>query len=230
MAKILIVDDQESFLTTLEQILTVHQHSVRKVNNGFDAAEILKSEDFDVLITDAIMPGCTGYDLVGIVRKSIKLKSLPVIMLTGKRDSKDILKSIAAGVNDYVLKPVQPHVLISKLDSVLIKKKTSQPSLVNLTISETASWNDNTSINEISEIGLTLISNFSIAVGSLTTLESELFAHINIKKPSLRVIECAPASKQVGFFTVKLLFEKISAGDLENIRRWILLKSAVKAN
>ena len=75
MAKILIVDDQLSFLITLEKILTAHKHTIRKVDNAFDAAEILLVENFDVLITDAIMPGRTGYDLVSTIRKTEKLKN-----------------------------------------------------------------------------------------------------------------------------------------------------------
>ncbi|MBC7457988.1 MAG: response regulator [Bdellovibrionaceae bacterium] len=230
MAKILIVDDQQSFLITLEKILITHKHVVRKVDNGFDAAAILQVENYDVLITDAVMPGCSGYDLVTTIRKIEKLKNLPVIMLTGRKNEKDVVKSIAAGVNEYVLKPVHPTVLISKLNSILIKNKIIHPDLVSLSISADARWNDETAIIAISEIGLTIISNFSIPVGGLTELDSDLFKQINMSKPSLRVIECLPAIKQKGFFNVHVLFENLQPNDLENINRWIQSNQAVKAS
>ncbi len=230
MAKILIVDDQESFLITLEKILTLQKHTVRKVDNAFDAAEILQAENFDVLITDAIMPGRTGYDLVSTIRKNEKLKNLPVIMLTGKRDSKDVIKSIAAGVNAYVLKPVQPSILISKLDSMLIKNKIIQPDLITLPVSAGATWNDKTQIVEVSELGFTILSNVAIAVGEITELDSDLFLQINMGKPSLRIIDCLPAYKQKGLFSIKALFENLPASDLEHIRRWIQTKNSAQAS
>ena len=96
-------------------------------------------------------------------------------MLTGKKDAKDIIKSIAAGANKYVLKPAQPTLLISKLNSILIKNKTIQADLVSLNIYEVARRNDETAAIAISEIGLTIVSNFSIPVGGLTELDIDLF-------------------------------------------------------
>lgn len=96
-------------------------------------------------------------------------------MLTGKKDAKDVIKSIAAGANKYALKPIQLTLLISKLNSILIKNKTIQADLVSLNISEDARSNDEPAIIAISEIGLTIVSNFSIPVGGLTELDSDLF-------------------------------------------------------
>lgn len=229
MAKILIVDDQESFLVTLEKILADQKHSTKRANNAFDAIELLKAEYFDVLITDAIMPGHTGYDLATTVRKIPVLKTLPIIMLTGKKALKDVQKGIQAGVNDYVFKPVEPKILLSKLNNILIKNKLILPELTKIPVSFKASWQDETAIIELSEVGLLISSNIALPVGTTMDLSSDFYEDVGIYNLALTVMECIPDKTRKEFFKIKALFVSPTEADIKAIRTWISSKVNSKA-
>lgn len=119
MAKILIVDDEPAMRVVLESMLGKAGHDVTASANSFDALEELGKQTFDLLITDASMPTGSGFDLVKTVRKDERLKKLPIMMVTGKREKKDVQHGIVVGVDDYVVKPLNQEILISKVTAVL---------------------------------------------------------------------------------------------------------------
>src|SRR5688572_26828558 len=109
MARVLVVDDQKSVLMTLEALLAKEGHLVSSCLNAADALSKLQEENFDLLVTDAIMPGGeTGYALIRTIRSHPKLTDLPVILVTGKREREDVERGLLAGTDDYVVKPVDP--------------------------------------------------------------------------------------------------------------------------
>jgi len=218
MAKILIVDDQKSFLIMLERILTTHNHEVVKASNAFDAIEALKQQHFDLLITDVSMPGRTGYDLVSTVHKMESLKNLPTIMLTGKSEKKDVEKGIEAGVNEYVLKPLDIPVLVNKVN-LLLEKYGSAHSSLKKQVKISSQVSHTVTITEVGDKGLNLLSALACSSGSRIHLDADFYHSVGIASVPLKVIECKPAAENQ--FTIVAIFENLSASDSEALKNWL---------
>jgi len=79
---------------------------------------MLKSGDFQFLVTDWNMPGMTGIDLLKAVRADEKLRTLPVLMVTAEAKRDQIIEAAQAGVNGYVVKPFTAQALKEKIEKI----------------------------------------------------------------------------------------------------------------
>ncbi|MDD5208630.1 MAG: response regulator [Elusimicrobiales bacterium] len=108
-AKVLLVDDQTVVRGVLRAYLeTVLQCSVSEAANGLEAVKLLVSADFDLIITDLVMPEMTGLELIGYLKKDPRLNRIPVVMLTSQEEEADRRKAAAFGVSEYLVKPFNP--------------------------------------------------------------------------------------------------------------------------
>ncbi|MEK6582499.1 MAG: response regulator [Nitrospirota bacterium] len=111
--KILIVDDDIAVRNLLNEILTFHGYDVDCVSNGEDAIKLIKAKHYDVLVTDYMMPGINGIELV---KKARDIKSsMPIIGMSGSYNEKNFL---AAGANLFIAKPF----VFKKLKDILEKE------------------------------------------------------------------------------------------------------------
>ena len=223
MSRILVVDDQVNIQILLEGILLSKGHHVTCVGNGIDALDKLENFPFDLVLTDIMMPnGVTGFDLTKNIRKSEKYGKIPVIMLTGRREARDVEKGIEAGTDDYVIKPVDPDILLSKIESLLSKLTKSPTNFSSASVSKSATWDIKTEIVSISEIGLTVRSELPANVGTKVKIQSELFDEIGIPVPNLRVVSCNPISAEaMALFTIETHFIGLSEKTLQPLRLWM---------
>lgn len=109
----LVVDDDMRNIFALASILEGYQIKVDYCENATDAIEKMKSSDFDILLTDIMMPGIDGYELIRTVRQLDKYKKLPIIALTAKAMKGDREKCIEAGASDYLAKPLDNEQVLS---------------------------------------------------------------------------------------------------------------------
>ena len=119
---ILIVDDEPSALLMLEMVLARDGHVVRKARSGREALRLLDecgSENCALVITDVRMPVMNGRELVLRMRADRRLAAIPVIMCTSTTDRTTVIEMIGQGVRDFVVKPVQAAMLLSKVRTVL---------------------------------------------------------------------------------------------------------------
>lgn len=229
MARILIVDDQKSVLLTLEALLTKHSHAVVACKNAIDAFQTLLVEPFELVITDAVMPGGgDGYSLTQTIRRHPKLGKTPVILLTGKREKSDIQRGIEVGVNDYVVKPLDPELLIAKIEKILASKSAESQQFVEASVNFAAEISSKTEVMLISELGLKLTSNIPLPVGKIWRLESQLFSEIGIDPLPVRVDSCDPILNQDGFYKIEAHFVGATEKELAPIRLWIRSKKSLK--
>lgn len=225
MANVLIVDDQKSVLLTLEALLKSEKHLVTSCTNAIDAMDRLLHEHFDMVITDAIMPmGGNGYALIRTIRNHPLISKIPVIMLTGKREKADVEKGIEAGADDYVVKPIDPSLLIAKINEALTKRSPKQ--FVEASCLVKADWETKTEIVGISEMGLTLTSNVGLSIGALLRLGSSVFDEVGIAKPMLRIVACEEVKNQENSYRIKANFVGISEKELTPLRLWIRSKKS----
>ena len=112
--KILVVDDSAVMRKIVIKALNEGGHTdIIEAGDGKDA--LGKSDDVDIVFTDWNMPVMDGLTFVKELRKSSKV---PVVMITTEGGQKEVLEAMKAGVNDYVVKPFQPNVLLGKLKSI----------------------------------------------------------------------------------------------------------------
>jgi len=96
-------------------------HEVIEAENGMQAVELCRENDYDIIIMDVMMPELDGFSAVKEIRKK---KTTPVIMLTARGEEYDKIHGFEAGIDDYVVKPFSPKELMMRVGAVL---KRSHP-------------------------------------------------------------------------------------------------------
>lgn len=102
--RVLVVDDSDDYRLLATRVLGVAGYEVEPAESGSEAWARLRQQSFDVLITDAEMPGMDGFELVRRVRASRELAHLPVIVLTGQDAPDDQRAGLAAGADAFLCK------------------------------------------------------------------------------------------------------------------------------
>jgi len=111
--RILIVEDEERMAALLESGLREEGHSVLVANTAADGLSLAKSESFDVVVLDLMLPGFDGFELTRRMRTA-GLKT-PVLMLTARNGVGDIVQGLSSGADDYLKKPFSFAELIARL-------------------------------------------------------------------------------------------------------------------
>lgn len=108
--KILIVDDEISICMLLQNFLS-KDYEVTTLNNALEALELLEHTLPDLIISDIQMPTMDGYEFLSKVRKRGFTKHTPIVMLSGRAESKERIKCYRLGAQDYLTKPFNPEEL-----------------------------------------------------------------------------------------------------------------------
>ena len=229
MARILVVDDQPQILIMIESLLTKRGHVVTTAKDAFDAIEKLKAQPFEMVITDAVMPGgASGFDLTKTLRKDPTLQGILIILLTGKREKKDVDRGISAGVDDYSIKPVDPALFLAKVDALLQKRGQGGNTFTECTISEMAKYQLDLKMVGISEVGLSFHSAQPFHVGTKIKIGAEFFGKIGMDVPVLRVMTCERSDKEEQF-VVRVQYIGLTEISLQPLRVWIRSRQLSRA-
>lgn len=110
--KILVVEDEEDIREVVSQYLRVEGYEVTEAENGLKALSYFNKQDFDLIISDVMMPGIDGFEMLKTIRI---VSNIPVIMLTAKAEEIDRLKGFETGVDDYMTKPFSPKELVMRV-------------------------------------------------------------------------------------------------------------------
>ncbi len=219
MKKILIVDDQKTILITLEAILKQHGYHVFSATNSMDAFDKFNSEHIDLVITDAVMPlGSSGYTLITSIRSAQKNNHVPIIMLTGKREKADVEKALTAGADDYIVKPIDPDILSTKIKN-LIDKSTTHIEFIEAPVNAVANVITKTEIISMSEIEIKLITNIQMSPGQIYKITGEFFKSLGLDSVNTRVATCEKFSDSQ--FKIATHFVGLTDKELSQIRMWI---------
>ncbi len=234
MKKILIVDDLKSVLVTLESILSSAGYFIISCTNSMDALDRLNAEHFDLMISDVVMPGgANGYSLISTVRQGDRNKNIPIIMLTGKREKADIEKAILSGANDYIVKPIDPEIVISKVKAHLSKEQQKESGFVEAPILATTEIQLRTEIVSISEIQCHFITNYQLNIGQLYRIKPNFFAEIEVESVNTRItfIEEYPSSNSNNkLFKTTAHFVGLTDKELSKIRLFVRKKLSMIQN
>ncbi|WP_433749041.1 hybrid sensor histidine kinase/response regulator [Paenibacillus amylolyticus] len=128
-ATILAVDDDPVNLDVLVSILSTEPYDITTAGSGQEAMELLGTRQWDLLITDVMMPNMSGYELTQKVREQFSMSELPVLLLTARSQPPDIYTGFASGANDYVTKPVDAVELKYRIRALTMLNQSIQESL-----------------------------------------------------------------------------------------------------
>ena len=123
-AKILVVDDEPDYITTVQCRLEWSHYEVITATNGEEALEKAASEKPDLILLDTNMPVMNGHEMLEHLRRNPSLKDMPVIMVTARCEAEDVAAASAYGVADYVAKPFDFTELVEKIANALANKGT----------------------------------------------------------------------------------------------------------
>ncbi len=133
--KILIVDDIETNVVTIRELIRKHGYRIDSASNGVQALEKTKENNYDLIFMDCQMPEMDGYESTRQIRAyetSENLESTPIIAMTGNAFEKDRQACKAAGMDDFISKPVKPHDLLELINGY----KSERLGLVSFQISD----------------------------------------------------------------------------------------------
>ncbi|RYG52216.1 MAG: hybrid sensor histidine kinase/response regulator, partial [Chitinophagaceae bacterium] len=117
MQKILLVDDREDNLLSIETILASDSYNFYKARSGKEALKILlKETDFAMILMDVKMPNLNGFETATLIYAREKLRNIPIIFITANNDGEEnVFKGYKAGAVDYIYKPINPDLLRAKV-------------------------------------------------------------------------------------------------------------------
>ena len=122
--RVMIVDDEQEFVDSLAERLTIRDYDVQTANSGAEAIETLKHYNMDVVILDVLMPGMDG---VQTLREIKNLKPLTeVVMLTGHATVETAIEGMKLGALEYLMKPTETDELVDKINMAQRRKSEQE--------------------------------------------------------------------------------------------------------
>ena len=117
--RILIVEDEPDLLRSVAQALREEGYAVDTANNGEDGLFNAESYDYDAIVLDVMLPKLDGWEILSRLRKT---KKTPVLMLTARDQTRDRVKGLDTGADDYVVKPFDLPELFARLRALIRRR------------------------------------------------------------------------------------------------------------
>ncbi len=121
MERLLVVDDEKHIREVIREYAEFEGYSVTEAADGMEAVNICKTENFDLIVLDVMMPRLDGFSTCKEIKKT---KDIPTIMLSARGEEYDKLFGFEIGVDDYIVKPFSPKELMARINVVI--KRNSQ--------------------------------------------------------------------------------------------------------
>ncbi|HMN69434.1 MAG TPA: response regulator [Bdellovibrionales bacterium] len=229
MARILVVDDDPDILKMADAILTSAGHTVFTAEDAMRAMDWLNHIQFDLLLSDANMPQYSGFELVATIRKDPKFVELSIAMLTGLRERKDVERALQAGVDDYIVKPLDPLLLVQKVTALFQKRPPNNYPEIKLATRGLGQGylQRPVTVDSVSELGVRVISELPLKPGMVIDIHAQFFASIDVIPPPMKVLN-AETDPHTGHCHAQLIF--LGAGEpvLQKIRKWLYSHGATR--
>ncbi|PJF24003.1 MAG: adenylate/guanylate cyclase domain-containing response regulator, partial [Phototrophicales bacterium] len=120
---LLVVDDNEMNRDLLSRRLQRQGHTIVTANNGREAIDKMRSQPFDLVLLDVMMPEMNGYETLEQLKQDPDLRHIPVIMISALDDIESVVRCIELGAEDYLFKPFNPTLLKARIGACLEKKR-----------------------------------------------------------------------------------------------------------
>lgn len=233
MARILLIDDDNDILKMGQKLLTKSGHEVIPCTNGVQGLEYLEKFSFDMVISDANMPQMSGFEVLLKIRNHPDWKKMTVALLTGRKTKDDVQRALRLGVDDYIVKPIDPIIFVEKIEALLAKKephKWPEVELEPINEYSNAKVDMKIRILAVSELGLTLQSPICPQIGDVIQVSGQLFTDLGVDAPFVKVISVQGAKAKNNDWIIKTHFFGAKDQFLQQVRSWMyqnLLRKAV---
>ncbi|HEX4905979.1 MAG TPA: response regulator transcription factor [Acidimicrobiales bacterium] len=121
--RILTVEDDERIRTSVKMALEDEGWDVVEAESGEAAIEVFASQPTDVVLIDLMLPGIDGFELCRAIRRQ---SDVPILMVTARTDTHDVVAGLEAGADDYVTKPFQPKELSARIRALLRRARPAE--------------------------------------------------------------------------------------------------------
>lgn len=125
MARILVIDDDDLLTELVSFTLGAHGHEVADAADGETGLELAMRQPFDLIVLDGILPGLDGLEVLRRLRGEPQTASLPVIMLSARKEERDVVGGLSLGAEDYLVKPFIPEELAVRIDKTLQRARAA---------------------------------------------------------------------------------------------------------
>ena len=131
--RILTVEDDERIRTAVKLALEDEGWQVSEASSGEDALGVFTRTPADVVLIDIMLPGIDGFEVCRSIRR---ISDVPIIMVTARADTHDVVAGLEAGADDYLTKPFAPKELSARIRALLRRMRTSEPGMSRLVFGE----------------------------------------------------------------------------------------------
>jgi DNA-binding response OmpR family regulator len=172
--KVLVVDDDTDIIHYLRELLNPYYEVLSRFDA--DAAyQVIKEEAIDLVVSDVVMSGTTGYELCRLIKENIQISHIPVILLTAKTTVGDQVQGLDSGADAYVTKPFEPQYLLALIQSQLknrekIKDILSKATDVETLEEDTLSPQDSAFMTELYQLMENELANSELDVSRMTEM------------------------------------------------------------
>jgi signal transduction histidine kinase len=118
-----VVDDEIATRLHVSRQLQQHNYTVDTAENGTQALDMLRSQSFDLVLLDIVMPDISGYRILELLKTDADLNPIPVVMISVIDDLEGVVRCIQLGAEDYLFKPLNPILLIARVSACLERKR-----------------------------------------------------------------------------------------------------------
>ena len=118
MSRILIIEDEEAIAELEKDYLELSGFEVEVANDGEIGLKKGLEGEFDLIILDLMLPGCSGYDICRKIRDEI---DIPILMVTARTEGVDVIRGLGLGADDYMTKPFSPSELVARVKAHLAR-------------------------------------------------------------------------------------------------------------
>ena len=131
--RILSVEDDERIRTAVKLALEDEGWSVEEADTGEEALNAFQRQPSDVVLIDIMLPGIDGFDVCRAIRR---VSDVPIVMVTARADTHDVVAGLEAGADDYLTKPFAPKELSARIRALLRRARTSDSGSAHLRFGE----------------------------------------------------------------------------------------------
>lgn len=222
MARIMLVDDDRELLNIASALLVHAQFEVLCCESAMEALDQIRKQEFDVIVTDANMSPHSGFDLIRSVKLIPSYDLIPIAMLTGRREKRDVERALAVGAQDYIVKPFEADFFIKKVSELAAQSENNRRTarFAEVSLDEVATCEIGLVLIGLTEHTVLLESDHRIQSGCIVRLDSDVFNKIGVPKPHVRVTSCGPG-KIEGLFEIRTKFEAMDEKNVVKIRQYI---------
>lgn len=119
---ILAADDEQINIQVIKNLLKLQNYNIDTASNGIEALEKIKEKKYDIVLLDIMMPRMSGFDVCKALREKYSLYQMPIIMMTAKSQTRDMIVGFDVGANDYLIKPIEKNELIARIRTLITMK------------------------------------------------------------------------------------------------------------